>query len=58
MLQAEPSGRSRRNGGSNCGVFWQVGGSATLGTGTTLLGSIVTALLLLMGLTALRRRAV
>jgi type VI secretion system secreted protein VgrG len=29
------------NGGSNCGVFWQVGSSATLGTGTTLLGSIV-----------------
>jgi Ice-binding-like/IPTL-CTERM motif len=29
------------NGGSNCGVFWQVGSSATLGTGTSLLGSIV-----------------
>jgi hypothetical protein len=29
------------NGGSSCGVFWQVGSSATLGTGTTLLGSIV-----------------
>jgi Ice-binding-like len=29
------------NGGSNCGVFWQVGSSATLGTGTTLVGSIV-----------------
>src|SRR6202035_597763 len=29
------------NGGSNCGVFWQVGSSATLGTGTALLGSIV-----------------
>ena len=28
------------NGGSNCGVFWQVGSSATLGTGTTLLGTI------------------
>ena len=29
------------NGGSPCGVFWQVGSSATLGTGTSLLGSIV-----------------
>jgi Flp pilus assembly protein TadG len=29
------------NGGSSCGVFWQVGSSATLGTGTALLGSIV-----------------
>jgi Ice-binding-like len=29
------------NGGSNCGVFWQVGSSATLGTGATLVGSIV-----------------
>jgi hypothetical protein len=29
------------NGGSDCGIFWQVGSSATLGTGTALLGSIV-----------------
>jgi Flp pilus assembly protein TadG len=29
------------NGGSSCGVFWQVGSSATLGTGTALQGSIV-----------------
>lgn len=29
------------NGGSPCGVFWQVGSSATLGTGTALQGSIV-----------------
>lgn len=29
------------NGGSNCGVSWQVGSSATLGTGTALLGRIV-----------------
>src|SRR5579864_1475932 len=29
------------NGGSSCGVFWQVGSSATLGTGTAFLGSIV-----------------
>jgi hypothetical protein len=28
------------NGGSDCGVFWQVGSSATLGTGTSLLGTI------------------
>ncbi len=29
------------NGGSACGVSWQVGSSATLGTTTTLLGNIV-----------------
>ena|ERR1700730_9256845 len=29
------------NNASSCGVFWQVGSSATLGTGTTLAGSIV-----------------
>ncbi|HEX4961820.1 MAG TPA: IPTL-CTERM sorting domain-containing protein [Thermoanaerobaculia bacterium] len=29
------------NSASPCGVFWQVGSSATLGTGTTLAGSIV-----------------
>jgi|ERR1700674_831333 len=29
------------NGGSPCDVFWQLGSSATLGTGTALLGSIV-----------------
>jgi hypothetical protein len=29
------------NGGSNCGVSWQVGSSAILGTGTALLGRIV-----------------
>jgi hypothetical protein len=29
------------NGGSNCNVFWQVGSSATLGTGTTFAGSIL-----------------
>jgi len=28
-------------GGSDCNVFWQVGSSATLGTGTTLAGSIL-----------------
>lgn len=29
------------NGGSSCNVFWQVGSSATLGTTTTLAGSIL-----------------
>jgi len=29
------------NGGSACGVYWQVGSSATLGTGTSLLGNVV-----------------
>jgi ice-binding like protein/exosortase sorting signal-containing protein len=29
------------NGASSCGVFWQVGSSATLGTGTVLAGNIV-----------------
>jgi type VI secretion system secreted protein VgrG len=29
------------NGASSCGVFWQIGSSATLGTGTALAGSIV-----------------
>jgi len=29
------------NPGSNCNVFWQVGSSATLGTGTTFVGNIL-----------------
>jgi hypothetical protein len=29
------------NNASSCGVFWQVGSSATLGTGTSLVGNIV-----------------
>lgn len=29
------------NGGSDCNVFWQVGSSATLGTGTALVGNIL-----------------
>lgn len=29
------------NGGSNCRIFWQIGSSATLGTGTSFLGSIL-----------------
>ena len=31
------------NSGSSCGVFWQVGSSATLGTGTSFAGSILGA---------------
>lgn len=29
------------NGGGACGVFWQIGSSATLGTGTTFTGSVL-----------------
>ena len=29
------------NGGSECNVFWQIGSSATLGTGTAFAGSIL-----------------
>ena len=29
------------NGGQECNVFWQVGSSATLGTGTTFIGNIL-----------------
>jgi hypothetical protein len=29
------------NGASSCGVYWQIGSSATLGTGTTLAGNLV-----------------
>jgi uncharacterized repeat protein (TIGR01451 family) len=29
------------NGGQNCNVFWQVGSSATIGTGTTFIGNIL-----------------
>ncbi len=29
------------NGGTSCNVFWQVGSSATLGTGTTFVGNIL-----------------
>jgi hypothetical protein len=32
------------NGGSACNVFWQIGSSATLGTGTTFVGNIIAAL--------------
>ena len=29
------------NGGNNCNVFWQIGASATLGTGTSFVGNIL-----------------
>ena len=29
------------NGGSDCGVFWQIGSSATIGTGTVFAGSVL-----------------
>ena len=29
------------NGGSDCGVFWKIGSSATIGTGTQLTGSVL-----------------
>ena len=29
------------NGGQNCNVFWQIGSSATLGTGTSFIGNIL-----------------
>jgi len=29
------------NGGNNCNVFWQIGASATLGTGSTFVGNIL-----------------
>ena len=29
------------NGGQSCNVFWQVGSSATLGTGTPFVGNIL-----------------
>ena len=29
------------NGGNRCGVFWQVGSSATLGTSTSFVGNIL-----------------
>ena len=41
LTTASASTVNLNNGGSICGVFWQVGSSATLGTGTRLLGSIV-----------------
>jgi len=41
------------NGGSACNVYWQIGSSATLGTGTTFVGNIValTSITLVTGAT-------
>jgi type VI secretion system secreted protein VgrG len=41
LTTASASSVQLTNGASSCGVFWQVGSSATLGTGSTLAGSIV-----------------
>ncbi len=41
LTTASASSVVRINGGTDCGVFFQVGSSATLGTGTALRGSIV-----------------
>ena len=47
------------NGGSACNVYWQVGSSATLGTGTAFAGNIVAsiAITLVKGSTILVGRA-
>jgi type VI secretion system secreted protein VgrG len=41
LTTASGSSVSLINNAGSCGVFWQVGSSATLGTGTSLAGSIV-----------------
>jgi hypothetical protein len=43
------------NGGSACNVYWQIGSSATLGTGTQFVGNIValTSISLVTGSTVL-----
>jgi len=41
LTTASASSVSLINGASSCGVAWQVGSSATLGTGTGLAGNIV-----------------
>jgi LPXTG-motif cell wall-anchored protein len=41
LITASNSTVSLINGGSPCNVFWQVGSSATLGTDTTFVGSIL-----------------
>jgi len=41
LTTASSSVASLINGGSECNVFWQVGSSATLGTSSTLVGSIL-----------------
>jgi hypothetical protein len=41
LTTASASSVSVINGGSNCNVFWQLGASATLGTGTTFAGNLL-----------------
>ena len=41
LITASNSSVLVTNGGQQCNVFWQVGSSATLGTGTTFVGSIL-----------------
>ena len=41
LTTASNSSVAMINGGSGCNVFWQVGSSATLGTGTVFLGNIL-----------------
>jgi hypothetical protein len=41
LTTASSASVSLINGGSPCNVFWQVGSSATLGTGTTFVGNIL-----------------
>jgi hypothetical protein len=41
LTTASNSSVSVINGGQNCNVFWQIGSSATLGTGTRFAGNIL-----------------
>jgi type VI secretion system secreted protein VgrG len=41
LITASNSSVAVINGGGACGVFWQVGSSATLGTGTAFVGSVL-----------------
>lgn len=41
LITASNSSVNRINGGSDCNVYWAVGSSATLGTGSTFVGTIL-----------------
>lgn len=43
LISAANSSVIVRNGGTACNVYWQVGSSATLGTGTTFVGTVLAA---------------
>lgn len=43
LITAANSSVIVRNGGTACNVYWQVGSSATLGTGTTFVGTVLAA---------------